>query len=147
MKEKVMFLTTRDLPSLYPNGARLDRVFNEFFNESFNNTGVNKYPATDVYTEDDVTYIEVAVTGFSESDISVYLDNNVLTIEGAKEVPNTSEHRKYYSRNIAKRSFKRQYTVTDRVEDVKASITDGLLKLELIEKPEVDTKKVIKITT
>ena len=141
-----MFLTTRDLPSLYPMGAELDRVFDTFFSDSFNNTKVGKYPATDVYIEDNVTYIEVAVTGFSEDDIDVYLDNNVLTKETSKNSNNDTE-RKYYTRNIARRSFKKQYTVTDRVEDIKASIQDGILKLELIEAEEEDTRKVISITT
>jgi len=138
-----MFLTTK--PNLYPMGTGLDRLVDEFFENSFKEIGVNKYPATDIYTEDGITYIEVAVTGFSEEDINIHIDNSILTIEGKKEDKSEEDSKNYHTKNIARRSFKRQFSLTDRVEDAKAYIENGILKIELIEVPEVETKKQIKI--
>lgn len=139
-----MFLTTRR-PNLYPMGTGLDRLVDEFFENSFKEVGVNKYPATDIYTEDGVTHIEVAVTGFSEDDIEVSLDNGILSIKGSKETEEQKDERKYHSRNIAKRSFIRQFNIADNVEDISANIKDGILHLELIQKEKEETKRLIKI--
>jgi len=133
-------------PSLYPLGTNIDRFFDEFFENTFKEFGVNKYPATDVYTENGVTHIEVAVTGFSEDDITISLDNGVLTIEGSREDKKETENRKYHTKNIAKRSFRRQFNLIDEVQDAKATIKNGILHIELIEKPKEETKKIIKIT-
>jgi len=138
-------LRTVNRPTLYPMGTSLDRVFDEFFENSFKEIGTNKYPMTDIYVEDGVTHIEVAVTGFSEKDINITLDNGVLNIEGSKEID--TENRKYHTRNIAKRSFKRQFQLAETVEDIKANIENGVLHLELIEVQKEDTKKIININT
>jgi len=139
-----MFLT-KYRPTLYPMGANLDRVFDEFFENSFKEIGTNKYPMTDIYSEDGVTHIEVAVTGFSEEDINIHLDNGILYIEGSKESDEEKDERKYHTRNIARRSFKRQFQLAETVEDIKAKIENGVLHLELIEVQKEDTKKIIKI--
>jgi len=113
-----MFLT-KYRPTLYPMGANLDRVFDEFFENSFKEIGTNKYPMTDIYSEDG--------------------------IEGSKESDEEKDERKYHTRNIARRSFKRQFQLAETVEDIKAKIENGVLHLELIEVQKEDTKKIIKI--
>jgi len=140
-----MFLTTVNRPSLYPFGTSVDKMFDELFENSFKKE--SKYPATDIYVEDGVTYIEVAVTGFSEKDIDIFLENGILSIEASLEKDEKKDKEKdgksYHIRNIAKRSFKRQFNVVDEVEDVKAKIKDGILYLELVTKEKEDTRKKI----
>jgi len=142
-----MFLTKySNRPNLYPVGANIDRLFDELFENTFNDSSISKYPATDIYTENGVTHIEVAVTGFSENDIEISLENDVLIIHGSKEEKEEEkEERNYHTKNIAKRSFVRKFTVSDNVEDVKAEISDGILHLELEQKEKEETKKVFKI--
>jgi HSP20 family molecular chaperone IbpA len=139
-----MFLT-KYTPNLYPMGANFDRMFEELFETSFKDAGVNKYPATDVYTEGGVTHIEVAVTGFSEDDIEVSLENDILSIKGSKEEKTEHNDRNYHTKNIAQRSFIRKFTISDSIEDVKAEIKNGVLHLELVQKEKEETKKLIKI--
>ena len=141
-----MFLTKySNRPNLYPIGANIDRLFDELFENTFNDSSISKYPATDIYTEDGVTHIEVAVTGFSDNDIEISLENDVLVIKGSKEESDEKNGKNYHTKNIAKRSFVRKFTVSDNVEDVKAEISNGILHLELEQKEKEETKKVFKI--
>lgn len=87
--------------------------------------------------------LEVAVAGFSRNDIDVYTEKNLLTIEG--KILNKEEE-KYHHNGIAKRNFKRSWTLGDdvRVDDVKLS--DGLLTIELSTiVPEHQKRKVYNI--
>jgi HSP20 family molecular chaperone IbpA len=140
-----MFLTKLDRPNLYPMGASLEKVFDEFLENSFKEMGNNKYPMTDIYTENGVTHIEVAVTGFSDKDIEISLENDLLTIKASHEDKSEEDSKIYHIKNIATRSFIRKFTVSNTVEDIKAEIENGVLHLELIEKEKEEIKKVIQI--
>jgi len=141
-----MFLTKySNRPNLYPIGANIDRLFDELFENTFNDSSISKYPATDIYTENGITHIEVAVTGFSDDDIEISLENDVLIIKGSKEDTEEKNEKNYHTKNIAKRSFVRKFTVSDNIEDVKAEIYNGILHLELEQKEKEETKKVFKI--
>jgi molecular chaperone IbpA len=141
-----MFLTKySNRPNLYPVGADIDRMFEELFENSFNNSSIGKYPATDIYTENGITHIEVAVTGFTDDDIEILLEDDTLMIKGSKEEKEEHSDRNYHTKNIAKRSFIRKFTVADNIEDIKADMKDGILHLELKQKEKEETKKQIKI--
>jgi len=142
-----MFLTKLDRPNLYPMGTSLEKVFDEFFENSFKEMGNNKYPMTDIYTENGVTHIRVAVTGFFDKEIEIFLENNLLTIKASHEDKSGRDSRIYHIKNIATRSFIRKFAVSNIVEDIKAEIKNGVLHLELIEKEKEITKKVIQIDT
>ena len=139
-----MFLTEYNKPILYPIGANIDKLIDEIFETSFKD-GISKYPATDIYTENGVTHIEIAVTGFDEDDISVTLDNDTLIIKASKEEKYENTERNYHTKNIAKRSFIRKFTISYDVNDIHAEIKNGLLHLEIKPKEKEDTIKQIKI--
>lgn len=68
--------------------------------------------------------LQIEVPGFNKENLKVEISNGVLTIQGE------TENRKVF----------KQYTM-GIVQDVKASIKDGILSLTLIE-PEKDTTQV-----
>lgn len=72
--------------------------------------------------------LEVAVAGFSRNEINVYTEKNLLTVEAQKDV---KVDEKYHYNGIAKRNFKRSWTLSDdvRVDDVR--LVDGLLTVDL----------------
>lgn len=72
--------------------------------------------------------LEVAVAGFSRNDIDVYTERNLLTIE-AEQKAKVEEN--YHHNGIARRNFKRSWTLGDdvRVDDVR--LVDGLLTVDL----------------
>lgn len=85
--------------------------------------------------------IEMELPGFTEQEVDVSLENNVLTIsaEHAKEKNRT----KFYS------SFKRSWRLADdiNVDEVKASLKHGVLTVSLPKKELESTKRVINLLT
>jgi len=117
---------------MLPQHAMIDDMIAQFFGNVFNDKKTNsKYPLTNVYYEDGVAYMEIAVAGFSKEDISITIDNDTLTIKGVsrRESPET---RKYIKRDIAFRSFEKSYSLMFDVERVDAEVKDGLLIIKLI---------------
>lgn len=139
-----MYLEKMVKPSLYPMGANFDKILEDLFNTSINDVTLSKYPAIDIYNEDDVTHIEIAVTGFSEKDIEISIEDNILYVKGNKENDETT-NRKYYTRNIAKRSFIRKFSLSNVVNNISANIKDGILYIKLSTKNEKNKKQIIKI--
>jgi molecular chaperone IbpA len=108
----------------------LDDVVNEFFGNVFtNNKVVSKYPLTDVYMQDNIAHLEIAVAGFSKSEIKVELDEDSLRIIGEKNETAVDEGKEYIKRDIAKRNFSVAYSLMFPVENIDAEIVDGILKI------------------
>ena len=117
---------------LYPQHAMLDDMITQFFGDAFNNQKANsKYPLTDVYDEDGIAYMEIAVAGFSKDEIKVTVDANTLTVKGESAKKDTS-NRNYIKKDIAKRNFEKSYSLMFDVESVDAEINDGILKIKLV---------------
>jgi len=133
-------------PVLYSLGTNIDKSFDEtfkdLFDSAFKEVDTNKYPATDVYTKNGKTFIEIAVSGFDEENLSITLEDNILTIKGVKT--EEDKEREYQTKHIARRSFTRKFTISN-VNDIKATIKNGILIIALIEKPKEENVKEIKI--
>lgn len=92
-------------------------------------TTSSNYPPYDVIDMGDGRKrLEIAVAGFSRDDIEVYTEKNLLTVGATKK---DKDAEKYHYNGIAKRSFKRSWTLGDdvRVDDV--MLKDGLLTVHL----------------
>ena len=102
------------------------------------------YPPYNVVKKDDDHYlIEIAVAGFTKSDIDLTLDKGVLTIEGKKSEEDTKE---YVHKGISARNFKRSFTLADTIEIVGADVIDGMLLIGLQNViPEEEKPKTINL--
>jgi molecular chaperone IbpA len=89
-----------------------------------------KYPPYNVVKKDDEHYlIEIAVAGFSKSDIDITLEKGILTVEGKKKAERDEDV--YLHQGISARAFKRSFTLADTIEVVGADVIDGLLLIGL----------------
>jgi len=135
--------------TLFPTSSAASAEFDKFL-DTIIGTPANSYPAVDIYTDNKCTYIEVAVTGFNQSELSAYLDDDKLFIEGKKERKDSDVddmyQREYSSRKIAKRDFKLQYKLLKKVQDIEATLEFGILKLKLLQDTEASTRKAITIS-
>lgn len=104
----------------------LDPWFTSLNNAYTTNSNYPPYNVIDM--GDGKKRLEVAVAGFSRSDIDVYTEKNLLTIEG--KILN-KEDEKYHHNGIAKRSFKRSWTLGDDVRVDEVKLSDGLLTIDL----------------
>ena len=133
---------------LRPVSVGFDSVFDHFeslFNES--PSLHTNYPPYDILKTDEHSYvIELAVAGFSKKDISVTVENGVLTVESDREGSTESSGQEIIHRGISKRYFKKSFSISDDVEIRGAELKDGLLRISM-EKiiPESRKRKEISI--
>ena len=116
--------------------------FNETFSrlEALAGGGSNYPPYNVVDGEDGRTLLEVALAGFSEGDIEVATERNVLTVS-AKKAPADKE-RKYSHKGISYRTFARNWQMADDVEVEEVKFENGLLTIILKkELPEKQRRK------
>ena len=109
--------------------ALLNRVLIGFDQLLSQNTQPNNYPPYNVIKYSECNYcIEVAVAGFTKSEISVQVDNEKLVVKGtnARLESNNAE---YIHRGLASRNFEQIFTLAEYMEVVDAAINDGVLRI------------------
>lgn len=120
-----------------------DSLFNDVERRYANS--VPNYPPYNVLKHDEDHFeIEVAVAGFDKEDVSIEVDQNLLTIKGNRtKVEDTS---KYVYRGLAARDFERSFTLADYIIVGDAELTNGILRVKLTrEVPEALKPRLIAI--
>ena len=137
---------TLDLPTfvsqIHRNAIGFDRMFDEL-NRSFANSKSDNYPPHNVIRIDDQHHvIEIAVAGFSESEVDIELKDSVLTISGKQDKKETEVE--YLHKGISARNFERTFRLADNTEVRGANVQNGILSiaLEHIVPDEQKAKKI-----
>ncbi len=102
------------------------------------------YPPYNIIKNDEDSYtVEMAVAGFHKEDLTIKLQDSVLTVEGDRA---QASDREYLHKGIGTRSFTQTFVLAEYVEISKASLIDGVLTIDLIrELPEAKKAKTIEI--
>jgi molecular chaperone IbpA len=124
---KTLSLRSLDIPSIHKFGIGFDNMFDELMRMN-SQQSLNYPPYNIVKNTEDSFDIEVAVSGFSEGEVEVNLDNRVLTIKGQKNEDQVTE---YLHKGISTRDFVREFTLAEHVEVINASQKDGILTIQL----------------
>ena len=137
-------MTTIDLSPLYRSSIGFDRLASILDRAMSTESVSTSYPPYNIEVLDENQYaISLAVAGFKQSDITINVENGVLTVRGSKE---KSEERNYLHQGIASRGFERKFSLADHVEVTDASLEDGLLNINLVKEiPEAMKPKQIAI--
>lgn len=101
------------------------------------------YPPYNIKQVKDNKYvIEMAVAGFSKSDIEITLEGSKLIIKG--NAKDDGDDTNFLYKGIANRAFERVFTVNDKVEIKDAELVNGMLKvwMENIVKIQDTVKKI-----
>jgi len=116
--------------SIFDRFHRLPEINSGFPHYNIKKAGKDKY------------VLEMAVAGYTKSDIEVQVQDGVLSIKGKS----TEQEEDFVHRGIAKRAFSKQLQLSEYVECKGAKLEDGMLKVELFYNPPENKKaKVIKI--
>ncbi len=92
--------------------------------------------------------ITMALAGFGQEDVSITLENDMLTVEGAVEPAEEDATKQFIHRGIATRSFVRKFQLADLIKVTSADFDNGLLHIELTrEIPEHKKPRQIPIGT
>jgi len=99
--------------------------------------------------ESDTAYtLEVIAPGIAKEDLKLNVNDKTLTISYDKKEEEAAEDTKWLRREFKARSFKRNFTLSDKVdiEKISASFENGILFLNLPKKETaIVTNKVIDI--
>jgi len=91
---------------------------------------IPNYPPYNIKKVDDNRYvIEMAVAGFSKSEIDIEFADDKLVIKG--KVKEDEEQTNYLFNGLANRAFTRTFALNDQVEIKGAAIVNGLLQIGL----------------
>lgn len=108
--------------------------------------GNNSYPKVDVVDHNDKITIEAEIPGLKKEEVSVDLEENVLTISGSKNNSEKDAGARYIRKELKRSSFKRSFKLGQNInhKKIKAHFENGIL---LISVPKVaqDEQKKVKI--
>jgi len=101
-------------------------------------------PAVDIYEDNEKVTLKLEVPGIEEKDLDVSIENHTLTVKGERKLEEEEKQENFQRIERRYGSFYRTFTLPASVdtENVVASYTAGVLKLELKKKPEAQPKQI-----
>ena len=119
----------------------LDNFFNEFptlFKDDFGANFKNFAPVNIKETKN-AYEVEVVAPGFEKNDFNINLEKNILIISAEKKSDIRKEDEKQIRNEYSYRSFKRSFTLDEKIdsEKVEAKYVNGVLTLNLPREVEV----------
>jgi molecular chaperone IbpA len=141
-------MRTFDLAPLYRSTVGFDRLFS-MLDQIAGVDGAPSYPPYNIERTGENAYrITVAVAGFTQDDLTIEARENTLTIRGEKQTREEEKAGEVLYQGIAARAFERRFQLADHVEVKGASLSNGLLHVDLVrEIPEAMKPRVIPIAT
>jgi molecular chaperone IbpA len=126
--EDVAMRTTFDFSPLFRSSVGFDRLVNALEAAS-RVESIDNWPPYDIAkTGEDDYRITMAVAGFSEDELSVTQEQNMLLVAGKKSA---DENAQYLHRGIAGRWVQRRFQLADHVRVEGATLVNGLLTIDL----------------
>lgn len=90
---------------------------------------VSKFPPYDLYSKGNKLYVDMALSGYSKSDLKVYTEKGNLVVEATKS--ELDKDVKFIHNGLARRSFKWSRAISDDISVKNVEFRDGLLNIEL----------------
>jgi molecular chaperone IbpA len=142
-KEDMAMATSYDYAPLFRSSVGFDRVFNLLENAQ-RGRSISDWPPYDIVkTGDDSYRISIAVAGFSQDNLDITFQSNLLTVTGKKQETSADG---YLHRGIAGRPFEHRFELADHVRVNGADLKNGLLSVDLVrEIPEALKPRKISI--
>lgn len=144
--------------ALSGNFLNLAETLHRFSSMPYTDVVAHRYPPSNISMVDDKTWlIELAVAGFSQSDLKVTLDekDNVLTVSGFIEKDENeddgakSKTARYIKRGIGLRNFTERYALADNAKVKSVNLVNGLLQVTVereVPQAKLAAPKVLQIT-
>jgi HSP20 family protein len=129
------------------NGAPVKKTYGSFFDELLNDWSAygsdgaagkwNTVPVN-IHQTKDAYHLEVSAPGLKKEDIKINVEEGLLTVSYEQKEETQSEEYKTVRREFSYNSFKRSFTLGDKINaaDIQGKYEDGVLKVLLPKKPE-----------
>ena len=107
----------------------------------------SSYPPYNLIKSDEDNYtVQLAVAGFTQDNITITVNDGVLTIEGGHK--ETEDNNTYVHKGISSRRFRRTFNLAEYVEVKDATMVDGILSIELQRiLPDEKKPRIVKINS
>jgi len=124
-------MTTFDFSPLFRTSVGYDRLA-ALLNSTHRPEQGNGFPPYNIQKAGEDRYrITMAVAGFSESELNITSENNILAVTGERPEEQEGEENGFLYRGIATRSFERRFSLADHVKVSGARLENGLLHIDL----------------
>ena len=116
--------------------SRLNSLFRDFSEGDSPLTTASFVPAVDIYEDPQKVVLKLEVPGIEEKDLDVRVENHTLTVKGERKFEKEEKEENFHRIERRYGSFYRAFTLPSTVEteNVKASYSAGVLKLDLQKK-------------
>lgn len=120
----------------------MDQVFDHFFGPSSREATSPVFAPSALWEEEGRWGLEVELPGVKQEDIDITLEKDALRITAERRVP--EENRKFIHQERSYGKVQRLIKLPDTVdsENIDAELKDGVLRLYLTKRPELQPKKV-----
>ena len=122
----------------------LEQTFERLDSLRDNNTNFPPYNIRKV--SDTETVLEVALAGYKKENLTVAVENHVLTLSSVKTEQGEATG-EFVHKGVAFRSFAKNFQLGDNASVRDVTFTDGLLSLSVVvEVPEEQKRKILPIS-
>ena len=121
-----------------------DSIFDQL--SSLSQFEIPKYPPYNIKKVDDNKYqLEMALAGFTKTDLEVEVKDNTLTVTGNSS-DDTENTNSFVYKGIAQRAFTRQWALIDYLKVFNANFKNGVLTVDMeLNLPEDKKAKKIEV--
>jgi HSP20 family protein len=105
-------------------------------------------PSVDIFETEAEIIVKAELPGMDRKDISLHLENNVLSIRGERKFEKETKDENYHRIERSYGAFNRSFSIPATVDEekIRADYKDGVLKIILPKKEQAKPKQ-IKIAT
>src|SRR3954453_10935607 len=116
--------------------SEMNRLFNTFFDTptSGNANGLRRWvPPMDLVETDEQFVLRADLPGLSEDDVSIELEDNVLTVSGERKAEHEARKEGYHRMEPSFGQFRRSLTLPEGVdaEKIAATFDKGVLEVRI----------------
>lgn len=137
----------RPLMDLVSMQDEMNRLFDDFFGRPLVRTEWTEgvwSPSVDVSEDKDNVIVKTEMPGMKKEDVKISIQDNVLTLKGAKKQEKEEKDANYHRIERSYGSFCRSFALPTSVkaDKVKASYKDGVLNITLPKTEEAKPKEI-----
>jgi len=123
---------------------RMNSLFRDMNGENDPLAAASFVPAVDIYEDEKKVLLKLEVPGIEQKDLDVRVENHTLTVKGERKFEGEEKEENFHRIERRYGSFFRAFTLPTTVdtENVKADYQNGVLKLELVKKPEAQPRQI-----
>lgn len=112
--------------------------------EDFGSQRTQTFPPVNLWSDNEEAVLKAELPGLKREDITITVQNNILTIEGNRKLEALKEDEDYHRRERGYGNFKRTITLPFSVnsDKITAKVSNGILTVNLPRREEDKPQKI-----